>query len=63
MPVSKAQQRATIKYKKNHYDRLEMQVPKGEKESITEHAKEFDGTLNKFLNRAVKETMERDRNK
>ena len=40
-----------------------MQVPKGEKESITEHAKEYDGTLNKFLNRAVKETMERDRNK
>ena len=62
MPVSKAQQRATSKYKKSHYDRLEMQVPKGEKESITEHAKEYDGTLNKFLNRAVKETMERDKN-
>lgn len=63
MAVSKAQQRATSKYKKSHYDRLEMQVPKGEKESITEHAKEYDGTLNKFLNRAVKETMERDKNK
>ena len=63
MPVSKAQQRATSKYKKSHYDRLEMQVPKGEKESITEHAKEYDGTLNKFLNRAVKEAMERDKNK
>ncbi len=62
MAVSKAQQRATSKYKKNHYDRLEMQVPKGEKENITEHAKEYDGTLNKFLNRAVKETMERDKN-
>ena len=62
MAVSKAQQRATSKYKKSHYDRLEMQVPKGEKESITEHAKEYDGTLNKFLNRAVKETMERDKN-
>ena len=63
MAVSKAQQRATSKYKKSHYDRLEMQVPKGEKESITEHAKEYDGTLNKFLNRAVKETMERDKSK
>ncbi len=62
MSVSKAQQRATSKYKKSHYDRLEMQVPKGEKENITEHAKEYDGTLNKFLNRAVKETMERDKN-
>ena len=63
MPVSKAQQRATSKYKKSHYDRLEMQVPKGEKEIITEHATEYDGTLNKFLNRAVKEAMERDKNK
>ena len=62
MPVSKAQQRATNKYNKNHYDRMEMKVPKGEKESITEHAKEYDGTLNKFLNRAVKETMKRDKN-
>ena len=62
MPATKAQIRANNKYKKNHYDRLEMQVPKGEKESITEHAKEYDGTLNKFLNRAVKETMERDKN-
>ncbi len=62
MSVSKAQQRATNKYNKNHYDRMEMKVPKGEKESITEHAKEYDGTLNKFLNRAVKETMKRDKN-
>ena len=62
MSVSKAQQRATNKYNKNHYDRLEMKVPKGEKEIITEHATEYDGTLNKFLNRAVKETMKRDKN-
>ncbi len=62
MPVSKAQQRATNKYNKNHYDRMEIKVPKGEKESITSHAKEYDGSLNKFLNRAVKETMERDKN-
>ncbi len=62
MPATKAQIKANNKYKKNHYDRLEMQVPKGEKESITEHAKEYDGTLNKFLNRAVKETMKRDKN-
>ena len=63
MPVSKAQQRATNKYNKNHYDRIEMKVLKGEKENITEHAKEYDGTLNKFLNRAVKETIERDKNR
>ncbi len=62
MPVSKAQQKATRKYMKNHYDRLEMQVPKGKKEKISTHAIEHDGSINKFLNRAVDETIERDNN-
>lgn len=35
-----------------------MKVYKGEK--IAAHAKEHDGTLNKFLNRAVRETMKKD---
>ena len=47
-------------YNKKAYDRLEMKVPKGEKESIVAHAEKTDGTLNKFLNRAVREAMERD---
>ena len=34
MPASKAKIKANAKYNKNHYDRLEMQVPKGEKENI-----------------------------
>lgn len=60
MPASKAQQKAHAKYNKKAYDRLEMKVYKGEKEKIVAHAKEHDGSLNKFLNRAVKETMEKD---
>lgn len=60
MPASKAKIKANAKYNKNHYDRLEMQVPKGEKENIVAHAKAHDGTLNKFLNRAVNEAIERD---
>ena len=62
MAVSKAQQRATHKYAKNHYDRLEMQVPKGKKKIISNHAIEHDGSINKFLNRAVDEAMERYKN-
>ena len=62
MPASKAQQRATKKYDKNHYDGIHMRVPKGKKDKISAHAKEYDGSLNKFLNRAVDETMERDKN-
>ncbi len=63
MAVSKAQQRATHKYAKNHYDRIEMQVPKGKKEKITAHAINHDGSMNKFLNRAVDETIQRDNEK
>ncbi len=62
MPVSKAQKKATQKYNKNHYDSIHLRVLKGEKENIVAHAKAHDGTLNKFLNRAVSEAIERDNN-
>lgn len=60
MAVSKAQQRATQKYIKNNYDRLELRIPKGERESIKKHAEKMGESLNQFLIRAVKETMRRD---
>lgn len=60
MAISEARQRANAKYNKKAYDRLELKVPKGEKEKIVAHAEQVDGSLNKFLNRAVKETMQRD---
>ncbi len=63
MPASNAQKRATQKYIKNHYDRLEMRIAKGEKENILDHAIKHDGSLNKFLKRAVDETIERDNEK
>lgn len=57
MPVSKARQRANAKYNKKAYDRLEMQVPKGQKEVILEHAKTRGESLNQFLKRAVNNQM------
>ena len=60
MSTSAARQRATAKYNAKAYDRLEMKVPKGEKNGIVSHAEKFDGSLNKFLNRAVNETIQRD---
>ena len=60
MPASKAKVRANDKYNKKHYDSINMRVPKGKKEKIAAHAKVHDGSLNKFLNRAVDETIERD---
>lgn len=61
MPVSEAKKRANEKYSKKAYDSILMRVHKGEKEKIMAHAKEHDGSLNKFLNRAVKNQMERDK--
>lgn len=61
MAISKAQQKATAKYVKNNYDRMEMKVPKGQKAVVIAHAESRGESLNQFLNRAVQETMERDK--
>ena len=60
-PVSKAQQKAVYKYKNNNYDRFETSVPKGKKEIIKTHAADQDESLNGFVNRAIDETMARDK--
>lgn len=64
MPISKAQQKAVHKYVKENYDRIGITVPKGQKEEIKAHADIYDeGSLNKFINRAIEETMDRDKAK
>ena len=60
MPVSKARQKANAKYNKKAYDRLEMQVPKGQKCIILAHAQKQGESLNKFLKRAVQNQMDID---
>ena len=43
------------------YDRINLTVPKGEKEKIKEHADKYDGgSVNGFIQRSIKEQMERD---
>lgn len=61
MPVSKAQQRATNKYISKAYDRINLTVPKGDKEIIQSHAQANGESVNGFINRAISEAMERDR--
>ena len=57
----KASTRAKNKYNANNYDSLRIVVPKGEKDIIKAHAEKKDnGSINGFVNRAIRETMERD---
>lgn len=62
MPQSEAQVRATKKYHQK-FDDIKMRVPKGERQLLQEHADSQGESLTKFLYRAAKETMERDKKK
>lgn len=61
MTVSKAQQKATTKYKKTNYGEIKLLIsPKEKKEEIQAHANTMGESMNGFVNRAIIETMERD---
>lgn len=50
------------KYMDKKYDRINLTVDKGKKEIIKAHADAFDnGSVNAFINRAINETMLRDK--
>ena len=61
MPVSKAQQKAVSRYVKSNYDRLELTVPKGQKDIIKAHAEAHGESVNGFINRAIAQAMEQDK--
>jgi len=59
-PISEARKRANAKYNAKAYDRIEVKVPKGDKEEIQAHAAERGESLNGFVSRAIYATMEQD---
>lgn len=61
MPASKAQQKAVNKYRKNNYDLVQLTMPKGRKDIIKAHAESHGESVNGFINRAIDETMDRDK--
>lgn len=57
MPVSKAQQKAVNKYMSENYDRINLTVPKGQKDVIKAHAEAHGESVNGFVNRAISNQM------
>ena len=60
MAVSKAQQKAQNKWIAKAYDRVNLTLPKGQKEVVQAHATAHSESVNGFIGRAIMETMERD---
>lgn len=58
---TEARRRANEKYNAKTYEEIKFRVRKGKKEVIKAHAESNGESLNGFINRAVKETMERDK--
>ena len=60
MAVSKAHIKATNKWMAKAYDRVNLTLPKGQKEVVQAHATAHGESVNGFIGRAISETMERD---
>ena len=60
MPASKAHIQATNKWMAKAYDRVNLTMPKGKKETIQAHAEARGESVNGFINRAIDQTMNRD---
>ncbi len=60
-PASKAQQKAVAKYENANYDKILIRMPKGKKDIIKAHADKKGESINGFVNRAIDETIEREK--
>lgn len=67
MPLSEARKRANKKWNDENlnklYDRVSVLVSKGKKDIIKSHAESRNESVNGFINRAIDEAMERDKNR
>lgn len=58
---TEAQKQSARKWDAANLDRISIAVPKGQKDTIKAHAEGRGESVNGFVNRAISETMERDR--
>lgn len=61
MATSKAQQKAVNKYMAANYDRINLTVPKGQKDAIKAHAEAQGKSVNSFINEAIVEKIEKEK--
>ena len=59
--MGKASTKAQNKYIAKAYDRVNLTMPKGKKDLVQEHAESRGESVNAFINRAIDETMARDK--
>ena len=63
MAISEAQKRAVAKYNAKAYDRIELKVPKGQKEVLRSIAKEQGASLNGYTKQALQAKIKADTGK
>lgn len=61
MAISESQRKAVAKYNAANYERIELRVEKGQKETIKAHAEAQGESLNGFINRAISQTIQQDK--
>ena len=59
--MGNAATRAKNKYNAENYERISLSVPKGDKDKIKAHAESMGESVNGFINRAIENQIERDK--
>ena len=60
MAYNEISKKATNKYR-SKFDIVQDRVEKGERDRIAKHAEKRGESMNAFINRAIKETLKRDK--
>jgi len=60
-PVTEQHKKYTSEYVKANYDNFQLRTPKGKREQIKAHAASIGESMNAFINRAIDEAMQRDK--
>lgn len=59
--MGNAATRAKNKYNAENYERISLNVPKGDKDKIKAHAESMGESVNGFINRAIENQIAKDK--